>query len=349
MVLKRALQVYVLSAFVVSAGLSWTPAPAFSQSRFFIPDFHVGSGVDTQLLINNKSDHDGTVDIWAFSKTGDLFGQAQLGLKAHATRSFTLSELFGKGASEKTGWMAALSNSETSELSYRIVGTDVESEMQEADSAPARQISMDVPANRVLRLSNPSAVKNTVTVRSVDKNRAFLGLKEVSLSAFGQSEVALPGGGATHVEMDGTGDFLAYLGVKHKEASAARSEAPAATSESVMALVIDSETPVGAFQVRLHYDPRAVQFVTGDIEGGTSPGFDSKPLAIGIDNEAGEMRIASFQLGNRPSGRIDVAHLHVRSLANSAFQFEMKVEEITNLTGESILPGVPTIRLIRVN
>jgi hypothetical protein len=343
--MKRAFQVFALSAF---AGILLTSGLALSQSRFFIPDFHVGSGVDTQLLITNKGDHDGTVDIWAFSKAGDLFGQAQLGVKSHATRAFTLSELFGNGTSEKTGWLAALSSTETSELTYRILGTNVESEIQQAQSAPARQISIDVAANRMLRLSNPSSSQNTVTVRFLDENRSFLGVKQVSLVPFGQVEVALPGNGVTHVEMDGTGDFLAYPGEKHKEPSAA-AKAPEAVHDSVLALVIDSETPVGAYQLLLHFDPRAVHFATSDVEGGTSAGFNSKPLAIGIDNEAGEMRIASFQLGNQPSGRIDVAHLHVRSHSSAAFKFEMKVEEITNLTGESILARVPTIRLIRTH
>src|SRR6476660_3112999 len=90
---KRSLcGLFVASIFALAVPCS------FAQSRFFIPDFHVGKGIDTQLLINNRDVHDGTVDVWAFSKAGELLGQAQVRLKPQATRSFTLSELFGSGS-----------------------------------------------------------------------------------------------------------------------------------------------------------------------------------------------------------------------------------------------------------
>ncbi len=318
-----------------------------AQSRFFIPEFHVGSGADTQLLMNNKDDRDGTVDVWAFSKSGELIGQVQLGLKARGTRSFTLSEMFGSTSAERTGWLAAFSSTDASELSYRVIGVSTESETHEAESVPSRQATVDAASGSVLRLSNPSSVRNTVTARKLDANGAFAGIQEVSIAPFGQVELALGGSDARqHLELNGTGDFLSFIGEKHPEIAARVQHAGG--QESRVAIVIDSEVALGAFQIVLSFDPNSVTFSADDVEAGTSEGFDSKPLAVGIDSDAGEIRIASFQVGNHPIGRIDVAHLRMRTTGKLPSGFGIRVEEITDVKGESILRTMPTIRLTRL-
>jgi len=118
--------------------------------------------------------------------------------------------------------------------------------------------------------------------------------------------------------------------------------------ESRVAIVIDSEVALGAFQIVLSFDPNSVTFSADDVEAGTSEGFDSKPLAVGIDSDAGEIRIASFQVGNHPIGRIDVAHLRMRTTGKLPSGFGIRVEEITDVKGESILRTMPTIRLTRL-
>src|SRR5438105_3653035 len=78
----------------------------FAETRLFVPDYRFGAGVDTQLVVSNTSDQDASVDLWAFVKTGELLGQEQLQIKAHGTRSLTLSEAFGPRPSQNTGWLA---------------------------------------------------------------------------------------------------------------------------------------------------------------------------------------------------------------------------------------------------
>ncbi len=110
-----------------------------------------------------------------------------------------------------------------------------------------------------------------------------------------------------------------------------------------LALVIDSAESIGAYQVKLKFDPRMVQFSAKDVEGGSSAGFESKPLVVNIDNISGEMTIASFQVGAAPSGRVMVARLKAAREA----RFGMTVDEITDTTGKS-LAGV-SVGIVRMN
>jgi hypothetical protein len=113
-----------------------------------------------------------------------------------------------------------------------------------------------------------------------------------------------------------------------------------------LSLVIDKNGPVGAYQVLLRFDPTAVQFSEDDILGGSAAGFTSKPLAVSIDNLTGELRIASFQVGNTPQGTVDVAHILVRPTQPSQLQFGLTVEEITDLEGNSQIDSTAGVRLV---
>lgn len=334
--MKRVLLICAVTLLITSS--------VQAETRFFVPEFHVGAGTDTQLLMNNKEDVDATVDIWAFSRDGQLVGQAQLGLKARATKSFTVSELFGSDHAT-TGWLAVFSSTNSSEMSYRLIGMGSQSEAQEAETVPSRQAMLDTASGQVLRISNPSSIRNTVTARKVDENGSFAGLQEVSIEPFGQAELALDSSNQ-RLELSGTGEFLSFIGEKHPEVVEHAKENSG--RDSRVALIIDSEVPLGAFQVLLQFDPKVLTFSSDDIDGGTAEGFDSKPLAIGIDNAAGEIRIASFQVGNHPVGQIDVAHLRLRASGNTPAGFGLRVEEVTDLRGESILRNRPTIRLTRL-
>jgi hypothetical protein len=98
----------------------------------------------------------------------------------------------------------------------------------------------------------------------------------------------------------------------------------------------------------LRYDPLTVQLNQDDILAGSSEGFDSKPLAITVDNVRGELRIASFQVGSHPSGNVEVARIRLASRAPEGLRFALKVEEITDLQGTSKLAETPTVKLIPV-
>jgi len=101
--------------------------------------------------------------------------------------------------------------------------------------------------------------------------------------------------------------------------------------------------------VLLRFDPTVVQFSQDDILGGSAAGFTSKPLAVSMDNVSGELRIASFQVGNEPQGSVDVAHIRVRPIQPLRLQFGLTVEEITGLQGQSELNSTASIRLVRLN
>jgi len=97
----------------------------------------------------------------------------------------------------------------------------------------------------------------------------------------------------------------------------------------------------------LNYDPKSTQLSSEDIAGGTAEGFNTRPLVVRIDNSVGSLTLASFQVGSRPAGELDVARVRVRRNMDSPAQFGMHADEVTDLAGNSILgPGVD-INLIR--
>jgi hypothetical protein len=321
---------------------------AFAQTQLFVPDFRFGAGSDTQLLFSNNSERDTSVDLWVFLKTGELLGQEQLRVKAHGVRSLTLSEAFGSQSSESTGWLAAVSDADGIQMSYSLIGDRTES--LEARAWPKHELALDIPQGRVnvVRLSNTSSVANTVTVRRRDKNGGFVGLLELPIGPFQQLE--LPPEfvqDSQQIDVLAASDILATVG---ETAGAERPRlGEGEYGGETLSLVIDRNTPLGAYQVLLRFNPTTVQFSQDDILGGSAAGFDSKPLAVNIDNASGELRIASFQVGNQPGGSVDVAHVRVRLLRPSGLQFGITVEEITDLLGHSELDSTTSVRLVRTN
>jgi hypothetical protein len=147
----------------------------FAETRLFVPEFRIGGGFDTQLLISNNSDRDTNVDLWAFVDQGKLLGQEQFVIKAHATRSLTVGEVFGSQPAESTGWLAAVSNGGSIQMSYNLLGEH--SESRDAEAWPQREVALDIPqgASPLVRLVNTSSVANQVTVRRKDETGAFIG------------------------------------------------------------------------------------------------------------------------------------------------------------------------------
>ncbi len=344
---RRAAPALILWASAVL--LLCAASPLSADTRLFVPDFHVGGGADTQLLAVNNNDRDATLDVWAFLKNGELLGQAQVRLKAHATRPFTMSELFGSRQTEASGWLAAVSETEGVGMSYNFPGE--RGQTFEAREWLTREALVNIggAAGKVLRISNASSVSGAVTVRKKDNSGRFLGMHQLSVGPFQQVE--LPSDsieGASDVEVLSNSEILAELGESHSKSS----RVPALTREpgddDVLSLVVSSEEPVGAYQVILRFNPRVAHFTAEDIEGGSAEGFESKPLAIGIDNDAGELRLASFQVGSGPSGNVDVARIHVHHSRGTSFQFGLKVEEITDLRGNSKMDVASAVKLVRI-
>jgi hypothetical protein len=320
---------------------------AFAETRLFIPDFRIGASLDTQLLLSNSTDRDANVDVWAFLNEGKLLGQTQLHVSAHAIQSLTLAEVFGSRPDEVKGWLAAVSDSDGIEMSYSRLGQSPEP--HDAEGWPKREVALDIPrtGEYAVRIMNTGAVANNVTVRRKNQTGGFIGLQELRLGPFQQLELTRETLQDTaHIDILANSDVLAAVtetGVRlHPRLSNV-------TDDGTLSLVIDRNAPVGAYQVLLRFDPAAIQFSQDDILGGSAAGFTSKPLAVNIDNIAGELRIASLQVGSEPQGAVDVAHIRLRSIQPSKLEFGLKVEEITDLQGRSALKSIVSVRLVRLN
>jgi len=334
---------------VMTLALMCLQRVSFAQGRLFVPDFRLGAGLDTQLVISNNNDQDASVDLSAFLKTGELLGQEQLRVKAHGIRSLTLREVFESHSSETTGWLAVVSHADGIQMSYSLLGD--RTEYHEAEAWPKRELALDIQQERkqVIRLSNTSSLGNTVTLRGKDETGRFLGLQELHIGPFQQLELPIEAlrDSPDHIDVIATSDILATVG---ENTSGARTRvAEELADDGTLGLVIDSDGPVGAYQVLLRFDPTIVRFSQDDILGGSAAGFDSRPLAVTMDNASGQLRVASFQIGNEPQGSVDVAHIRVRLLRPSTLQFGITVEEITDLQGHSQIDSTAGVKLVRLN
>jgi hypothetical protein len=324
---------------------------AFAETRLFVPGFRIGGGFDTQLLISSNSDRDTKVDLWLFLNRGRLLGQEQLIMRAHTTRSLTLAEVFGSQATESTGWLAAFSDDDGIQMSYNLLGDHRGS--RDAETWPKREIALDIlgKTEHTVRIVNTSSVENSVNLRLKDETGGFIGLKELTIGPFQQLE--LTGDvlqHAPHVDIDAVSEILAVVGESATTNHPKLAVSDAAQQDGgTLSLVIDKEGPVGAYQVFLRFDPTAVRFSEDDISGGSAAGFTSKPLAVNIDNVSGELRIASFQVGNAPQGTVDVAHIRVQPIQPSQPQFGLTVEEITDLEGHSQIGSTAGVALVPLN
>ncbi len=322
-------------------------ATAFAETRLFVPDFKIGTGFDAQLLISNNTDRDATVDIWAFLNNGKLLGQSQLRMHPHAIESLTVRDVFGPQPDEGSGWLAAVSTSDGIQMSYNLLGQSAEP--RDAESWPKRELTLDIPqaGEYAVRVINTSSVASNVTVRHKDATGRFLKLQELPIGPFQQLELPRETlRDAVHVDVLADSDVLAAVVATNVKR---RPRLENVVDDGTLSLVIDGNAPIGAYQVLLHFDPTAIQFSPDDILGGSADGFTSKPLAINIDNISGELRIASFQLGSRPQGSVDVAHIRLRSIQPAKSGFGLKVEEVSDLQGFSELNSISSVRLVRMN
>src|SRR6266699_2873698 len=236
-------------------------------------------------------------------------------------------------------------------MSYNVLGGRTES--HDAEVWPKREVVLDLPegSKHVVRLVNTSSVANTVTVRRRDEAGRFIGLQELALGPFQQLELPREAfEDALHIDVLATSDVLATVEETASiDSPQLRAEKDEAKDDGILSLVIERNAPVGAYQVLLRFDPTVVQFSQDDILGGSAAGFTSKPLAVSMDNVSGELRIASFQVGNEPQGSVDVAHIRVRPIQPLRLQFGLTVEEITGLQGQSELNSTASVRLVRLN
>ncbi len=327
----------VLISTVAMMALILVSTSAMAETRLYVPQFRFSDSEDTQFLIANQNDRDTTVDLWAFTSSGELLGEFQMPVKAHGTKSLTLGEALRLKGASATGWIGAVSRDDGIQLTYtRIDGSTALFEAQEWTS---REVALNVSESgkSTVRLSNPNPFAASLTITGTDHNGRYVGTEQVSVRPFGQIELpssGIAGGRAAKLQVASNADVVAVI-----DAETERPAGKGGLKDSVqfedLAIVIDSTESIGAYQVSLTFDPALAQFSAKDIDGGSAEGFDSKPLVVNIDNAAGQITIASFQVGSHPGGRVAVARLK----APLGIRFGIQVDEITDTTGKS-LPGL---------
>jgi hypothetical protein len=323
------------------AVLLGVPLWAGAETRFLIPEIQFGSRVDTTLVISNSSDRTESLTVWVFRRNGQALGQFQTYTAAHSSKSLALSEMLGRPTETTSGWLAAFGE-ENIQIAYLLPGPNPTS--REAERAPSREVLVSLFETRgdALRITNVSGYKNQVVLRTKDDAHRVLATRIVTVNSYGQTDVALDDlKNAAFVELQGQSDLLASI----TQRTSAEAVLRRVKEEHRLSLVIDSRIPVGAYQLLIHFDPQAWKISADEIEGGTVAGFSSKPLSINVDADKGELRIASFQLGHSPLGVIEIASIRVRPLRPADLSFAIDPEEISGLTGESLLPSMPSVGL----
>jgi hypothetical protein len=237
-----------------------------------------------------------------------------------------------------TGWVGAVSSDDGLQLSYSWVGNTVESFEAETADASGIDLSVQDSADDVLRISNPNAVVANAVVTGRDLSGGYVGVREVSVGPFGQTEVAVStlfDGSAGRLEIAANVDILAGVG-EATELDGGVASSDGDSQDARMDLQIQTDAALGAYQVTLYFDPELVTFSPKDVTGGSAEGFESQPLVVRIDNVAGEITIGSFQVGGSPAGQLVVARVNVPAANGMAPRFDLQIDEITDLEGSSL-------------
>ena len=147
-------------------------------------------------------------------------------------------------------------------------------------------------------------------------------------STFGGSDVTLA---ATAADAGGTG----VAGVRFLIDGQNLGFNTAPTSVDV---TISSATPVGAYQVRIGYDPDILKLEPSGIDGGTGAGFGTV-TSFNIDNTTGTVTVNAFQTGNSPTGTFTVANLAFTAslpLSEGTSNLTLVVDALTDTFGNDL-------------
>jgi len=319
---------------------------AHAEIRLFVPEFTVGPQADTQFLITNANVRDSHLELWAFTSKGELLGQVEIGLKPHTTRAITVKEAFGLQGMEVTGWLGAVSTEGDIQISYQHTGStdNASSGSSDAVEVVSKEVTLGLPgpSREVLRVSNPNPFPAHVVLNGLDQDGVLVGNYALTIAPFAQTKMEVQpalGNAVKRVAVFSDSTVLPAVGDESQSSNAAPEYATLTVVDD-MALVITSTQSVGAYQVTLRYDPKLIQFSSGDIAGGTAAGFNTRPLVVRIDNSLGSLTLASFQVGSSQTGKLDVAHIRVRRNPDTQVQFGMQIDEVTDLVGNGIRSGV---------
>ena len=326
------------------------PLMGIAESRLFVPRFDFGPQQDTQFLLVNSNDHESSVDLWAFTAAGELLGQLQLQMKERSTRSITLSEAFGLKSGELNGWLGVVSQDDGIQLSYSRVGPRDGSFAAQEWSSQRQELPVVNARQQVLRISNPNAFETQVTLIGLDESGAFMATRDVVLAPFSQTEAALNGllSAGGRIALNSNAEVISEVDDLFATPRAKTETASLQLTEQQIDLIFDTEKRIGAYQVTLTFDPKVIQFGERDILAGSVEGFESRPLAVNIDNAAGEITIGSFQVGGNATGRVPVARLVVKTPRFASPRFGIRLDSLSDETGSSMAARDVTVGLVRV-
>jgi hypothetical protein len=322
-----------------------------ADTQLFVPSFSTGAAEDAQLLLLNGNDADSPVQLWAFTSRGELLGQLQLTLKARSTRTLTLADAFNLRGAEMTGWLSAISRDQNIQLSYVQLVNGLASEPIEALKLDSNEnlLSVADPSRQSVRIANPNAFPADVNFEGVDASGGFLKTQSLRVAAFSQIDVPIGqalGGSTAQLRVHANAHVISTIDQSAERAASQAAQAGAALADD-FALTINTEEALGAYHVTLRYDPQAVEFSAAGITGGTADGFDSKPLVINIDNAAGIMTIASFQVGENPRGNVRVARINALRKTGAGLRFQLQPNEIADVEGNSLNGSGVSVGLVR--
>ena len=225
------------------------PAVTAAESRLFVPLFRTGPGQDTQLLFMNTKDTAVPVELWAFSSEGQLLGQFQLWLAAHQSRGLAIRDAFRLGDHSVQGWIGAVSPDDGIQLSYSVRGERTSA--FDAVTTGSHEIVLDgVKTGQEVHVANPNPTTADVVLRHLGASGAFLGIEEHQIDPFCILQVPVPAADSiARVEVTSNLEVFGQL----EEAGAA----PTVTSafgertRTKLELVIESDQPIGAYQVTI--------------------------------------------------------------------------------------------------
>jgi hypothetical protein len=328
---------------------------ANAETRLFVPHFSSGPQQETQLLLVNSNEHESRIDLWAFTPDGHLAGQSQVTVPGNSTRSLTLKEAF-QLSEPLSGWLGAVSNDDGIGLSYSLSGDRDGISTTESHDAVAwtSKVFHETLANakrQTVGISNPNAFPAQVIVNGLDPDDRVVARRAFTLAPFAQIEQGvenLIGSDSVRLDMLANADVVATLRHGSPPIRRAPRKPAAMTNSHELALVVETSSALGAYQVTLQFDPQVVQLSAEDVAGGLAEGFESRPLVVNVDNATGRITLASFQVGSHPTGRMTVARISFSTRAAPASPFLVHVDEVTNSAGQSLDAAEVAVSLARL-
>lgn len=96
---------------------------------------------------------------------------------------------------------------------------------------------------------------------------------------------------------------------------------------------------VGAYQFTVRFDPSLLSLASTGVTGGAAP-FNNPPIAVNIDNFAGEVTVNAFQIGGVTSGTVAVARLGFTPKAAGTSTLTILQGTVFNTAGDALPDAV---------